>query len=89
MDRHVLSNSQQSKKATRWLDTKIADVDLSLAAKDQLTCGVTEYASMKCHRALRTSNAQQTLHSNGVHRFASFDYVVGKAEADRGMLRCP
>ena len=89
MHRHVLPHSQDSEKAVRWLDSKIANVDLSLAAKDQLTSVVAEDASMKSHRALCTRYAQQTLHSNGAHGFASLDYIVGKAEAYRRMLRCP
>jgi hypothetical protein len=88
MDRHVLLHSQDSEKATRRLDSKITNVDLSLAPKDQLTSGVVEDASMKSHRACRTCNTQQTLHSNGPHGSASLDYIVGKTEAYRRMLCC-
>lgn len=87
MNCYVIAYSQQTEKPARRRYAVITNVDLPLAAENDLTGGVSENVSVKNYKPLRAGNAQQTLHPNAARRLVPLYHVVGEREAYRGVLR--
>ena len=85
MNRHVFFDTEQAKEALRWLNAKIAHIDLSIASQQEPTILGTNNLAPKRDDALNSGNAQRTIHPN---LSISADDVIAEDKRDRRIRGC-